>query len=270
MNRRGGRLLAWSFDHFGPLARSVRDLAVAYDAMQGDDTADASSVPHSVESVASELDKGIDDLRIAIWRGDKDTVASSEALEGVSKLAAVLGAQHEVALPEAARARAAASIMTGCEGSSLHAAALRERTDEFDPLVRDRLLAASLIPSAWYVHANRLRHWFRDQVLDLFRSVDLILMPATPFSAPRIGETTQRIGQHDVQVRRHLGAFAQPVSFLGFPVLTIPVRESALRLPIGVSIIAPPWREVLAFRAAAVAAASGNMRASLATRDTTR
>jgi aspartyl-tRNA(Asn)/glutamyl-tRNA(Gln) amidotransferase subunit A len=252
LSRAGTRLLAASFDHAGPFARSVSDLASVYDALQGHDADDPASVQRNVEPVSPDLDKGMSGVRVAVWDGGVETRAAPEALGAVAEVAAALGASRTVTLPEAARARAAAMIITGSEASNNHYSNLRTRADDFDPLTRDRLLAATLIPSAWNVQAHRFRRWFRTRMLELFQSVDLVLAPATPFSAPLIGQMKTRIGDAEVLTRRHIGAFTQPLSFLGFPVLTVPTVRPG-EMPIGVMIIAAPWRESLAFRAAAVA-----------------
>ena len=51
-------------------------------------------------------------------------------------------------------------------------------------------------------------------------------------------------------VRPNIGVFTQPISFIGLPVVAVPVWTDGVRLPIGVQIIAPPWREDLALRVA--------------------
>ena len=65
-------------------------------------------------------------------------------------------------MPEAARARAAAYVITASEGAALHLARLRARRDDFDPDVRDRLLAGALIPAAIVAQAQKFRRWYRD------------------------------------------------------------------------------------------------------------
>jgi AtzE family amidohydrolase len=263
LSRDGTRLLAASFDHAGPFARSVSDLAAVYDALQGHDPDDPVSVRRDVEPVTRELAKGVEGVRIAVWDGGAETLATPEVVEAVAKVAAVFGPVRTVSLPQAARARAAAMIITGCEASNSHFSNLRTRANEFDPLTRDRLLAAAMIPAAWNIQAHRFRRWLRAQMLELFDSVDLILAPATPFSAPPIGQMSTTVGDVEVHTRRHIGAFTQPLSFLGFPVLTAPMARPG-QLPIGALMIAAPWRESIAFRAAAVAEAARFLAAPIA------
>jgi aspartyl-tRNA(Asn)/glutamyl-tRNA(Gln) amidotransferase subunit A len=80
--------------------------------------------------------------------------------------------------------------------------------------------------------------------------VDVVLAPATPCRAPLGGQKTMVLDGVEMPVRANLGLFTQPVSFVGLPVVAVPVWTTGERLPIGVQVIAPPWREDLALRAA--------------------
>jgi aspartyl-tRNA(Asn)/glutamyl-tRNA(Gln) amidotransferase subunit A len=85
-------------------------------------------------------------------------------------------------------------------------------------------------------------------VLELFKSCDAILAPATPCTAPKIGQQTFTLGGVELPVRPNLGIYTQPISFIGLPVVAVPVPLQPL--PIGVQIIAAPWREDIALRIA--------------------
>ncbi|MGE3990773.1 amidase family protein, partial [Pseudorhodoplanes sp.] len=77
---------------------------------------------------------------------------------------------------------------------------------------------------------------------------DVILAPATPCTAPAIGQQTIKLDGIEMPVRPNIGIFTQPVSFIGLPVVAVPVPLKPL--PIGVQIIAAPWREDIALRVA--------------------
>jgi 1-carboxybiuret hydrolase len=237
-----------SLDHLGPLARSAADLALAYDAMQGFDAHDPACVNRGIEAVMPELAKGAEGLRIAVAGGYFRRGASPEALTALERVATALGAGEEIEIPEAGRARSAAYVITATEGAALHLDRLRSRPRDFDPAVRDRLIAGALIPASLVVQAQKFRTWYREAVLRLFQSVDLILAPATPCTAPAIGQQTFVIDGVEMPVRPNIGIYTQPISFIGLPVVAVPVPLSPM--PIGVQIIAAPWREDLALRAA--------------------
>jgi 1-carboxybiuret hydrolase len=237
-----------SLDHVGPLARSTRDLSLAYDAMQGHDAEDPVCANRPVELVAPVLERGSEGLRIAIAGGYFRGGAFAEAQTALARIAAALGATAEIELPEAKRARAAAYVITAAEGGALHLARLRARARDFDPAVRDRLIAGAMIPAAHVVKAQKFRRWYREQVLALFAKVDAVLAPATPCTAPLIGQKTFVLDGVELPVRANLGIYTQPISFIGLPVVTVPVPLRPL--PIGLQIIAAPWREDVALRIA--------------------
>src|SRR5205814_10227223 len=128
-----------------------------------------------------------------------------EAVEAVARAARALGATRTVEIPEAARARAAAYVISTAEGASLHLDRLRKRPNDFDPAVRDRLLAGAMIPAPLVDRAQKFRRWYRAQVLEIFRSIDVILAPATPCVAPKLGQATFVLDGVEHPVRATIG-----------------------------------------------------------------
>jgi 1-carboxybiuret hydrolase len=238
-----------SLDHLGPFARSVVDLALAYDAMQGPDPDDAACTTRPAEPVTPHLVQDISGLRIALAGGHFQTNLFAEAKEAVALVAKVLGVTRTVEIREAARARAAAYVITTAEGASLHLDRLRRRPNDFDPAVRDRLIAGAMIPAPLVDRAQKFRRWYRAQVLELFKSVDVLIAPATPCIAPKLGQTTFVLDGVELPVRANIGIHTQPISFIGLPVAAVPVPREPM--PIGVQIIAAPWREDIALQVAA-------------------
>lgn len=238
-----------SLDHLGPFARSVRDLALSYDAMQGPDLEDPVCTDRAPEPTLNLLSRGAAGLRIAVAGGYFKKRMFPEATEAVSRVAKALSVKHEIELPEAQRARAAAFVITATEGAALHLDRLRKRAGDFDPAVRDRLIAGAMLPSVFVNKAQKFRSWYRAQMLELFKTVDVIIAPATPCTAPSIGQQTFMLDGVELPVRPNLGIFTQPISFIGLPVVAAPVPLKPL--PIGVQIIAAPWREDAALRVAA-------------------
>jgi AtzE family amidohydrolase len=237
-----------SLDHVGPLARSAKDLALSYDAMQGHDADDPACADRPAEPVTPLLGRGADGLRIAVTGGYFRKGAFPEARAALERVAAALGAKREIELPEVERARAAAYVITTAEGAALHLDRLRTHARDFEPVVRDRLISGAMVPAALVVKAQKFRRWYREQVLELFKQVDVILAPATPCTAPKIGQQTFVLDGVELPVRANLGIYTQPISFIGLPVAAVPVSLSPL--PIGVQIITAPWREDVALRVA--------------------
>ncbi|WP_072393520.1 AtzE family amidohydrolase [Hyphomicrobium sp. CS1GBMeth3] len=245
-----------SLDHLGPFARSVADLGLVYDVLQGHDASDPVCARRPVEHVTREIAKGHDGLRIAVATGYFRADAEPGALAALDRAAQALDVSDAIDIPRAAEARASAFLITNAEGSALHLERLRRRPADFDPDTRDRFLAGALLPASWYVAAQRFRRVFEDLMAETFSRYDVILAPATPTSAPLIGQKTISIGGKDVPLRAHMGIYTQPISFVGLPVAAVPVREAAA-MPYGIQVIAPPWREDLCLRVAAALEAAG-------------
>jgi AtzE family amidohydrolase len=254
LSRAGTFPFVHSLDHVGPFARSVRDLALAYDLLQGPDDADPVQSPRPVEPALPLLDVPLPGLRVGVLGGWFRQGASDVALAAVHRVADSLGragaAIGPADLPDAEAARSAAFCLTGAEGGTLHLPSLRAQAHLFDPAVRDRLLAGAMIPAAVVLQAQRVRSHFRAQAARLFESVDLLLAPATPFPAVPRGQATILLDGVPVPARANMGLHAQPISFIGLPVVSVPAQAGHERLPIGVQLIARPWAETLALRVA--------------------
>jgi Asp-tRNA(Asn)/Glu-tRNA(Gln) amidotransferase A subunit family amidase len=184
-----------------------------------------------------------------------DDLADQQGRDAAAQAATALGGSDTAVLPGAARARAAAFVLTCASGGNLHFAQLRERAGDFDPATRDRLLAGTLLPANAVLQAQRERERFREEVSELFERYDVLVAPATPCSAPLLGQPMIRIGGKDLPTRPNIGLLTQPLSFVGLPIVAVPICNGTL--PIAVQIIAPPWREDIALRAAATLERAG-------------
>jgi AtzE family amidohydrolase len=250
LTRAGSFPFVGSLDHLGPLARCVSDLALSYDVMQGADPADPACADRTANPTLPSLEFGVTGLRIAVAGGYFRQGTSPQALDAVDRVAASLHATAQIELPDAARARAAAYVITTAEGATLHLHRLRQRPADFDPDVRDRLIAGAMVPAVMVQAAQQFRRWYRAQVLALFASgIDAILAPATPTSAPMLGQKTFTLDGMELPVRANLGIFTQPISFIGLPVAAVPIFTPGM-MPIAVQVITAPWREDLALRIA--------------------
>ncbi len=239
-----------SLDHLGPFARSARDLALVYDLMQGFDAHDPACVLRPAEPTMDTLELGVSGLRIATLGGYFVDHAGAEARAAVAQVSQALGVKRSVELPEVARARAAAFIISNAEGAALHLPDLRTRAEDFEPLSRDRFLAGALLPAAWVQQAQRVRRWFALRAAELFQDFDVLLAPATPCAATTLGTEWIEVNGQRLPARPSMGLLTQPISCIGLPVCAVPVWGCAGPLPIGVQVIAAPWREDLVLRVA--------------------
>jgi 1-carboxybiuret hydrolase len=263
LSRAGTFPFVSSLDHLGPLARSAADLALAYDAMTGQDPDDPVQAKRNAGPVSASLALGIGGLRVARLGGHFARSLFPEARAAVDHVCAAFGGLDTVEVEGASEARAAAYLITMGEAASLHMDRLKTRAADFDPDVRDRLIAGAMIPAAWVVKAHKFRRVFRARMMALFEKVDVLVAPATPCAAPLSGQKVLMLDGREVPLRPNMGVHTQPISFAGLPVAAVPVRLGGA-LPVGVQLIAPPWREDIALRAAAWLEAHGATKADVA------
>lgn len=249
LSRSGSQPFVASLDHIGPFARSAEDLALVYDALQGRDPQDSFQAEQAVQPAWPLLPKGAEGLRCGVLGGYFQTWCDDKARAAVAVAAKALNAQEEALMPQAALARTAAFILTAAEGGNAYLPALRTQPERFEPLSRERLLAGAMTPSAWYLQAQRFRSYFYEQTLPLFEQFDVLIAPATPTSATAIGQETMRINGSDLPIRASMGMLTQPISFLGLPVTTVPLQTPD-GMPIGLQLIAAPFKEEACLRAA--------------------
>lgn len=249
LSRQGVFPFVESLDHAGPFARCIEDLALAYDLMQGPDPDGDPICVRAAQPVSGQIAALADGpLRVGVLGGWFAQGAFPEVLDALAIVARALEATDGVILPGAQAARAAAFCLTPVEAAHMHLADLKTQAMDYDPAVRDRLLAGALLPAGVAEAAQRYRTIFRDEVRRAFESFDILLAPSSVCPAPGIGQTTMEMDGQAVSVRKNLGAFTQPISYVGLPVLAAPVNRPG-QLPIGVQIIAPAWREDLALAA---------------------
>jgi len=250
LSRAGVFPFAASLDHTGPLARSTADLALAHDVMRGPDPRDPVCRTEPSDALLQETRPEIGDLKIAVAGGYFRETLETQALDVLDTAAQALGANDMVEIPAAAKARAAAFVITTIEGASVHMANLRSRKQDFDPLIRDRLIAGAMAPAAWYTAAQRFRRWYRDRVVALFEDCDVILAPAAPCVPQPLWQEMMTLDGQELPIRPTMGRFTQPLTLIGLPIVVVPVPIAGQSHPIGLQIVAAPWREIDALRVA--------------------
>ena len=221
-----------ALDTIGPFTRTVGELRSAYGVLSGV-TLSGGAKP-----------------RVARLGGFFARNASAEAVTAIDAVmehfgANALGSDATVDLPQAEAARSAAFLITAAQGGALHLDTLRTRAMDYDPAVRDRLLAGAMVPAAAYLKAWQVRAQWRRRIARVFEDYDILLAPATPTVAPRIDEGTILIDGKPASARANLGIYCQALSLAGVPVVAAPYDKG--HLPIGVQCVTAPGREGMLF-----------------------
>ena len=251
VSRFGVLPLGYSLDHVGPLTRSVRDAALALNAIAGHDPLDPTSSRRPVVDYVPDEECSIRGVRIGVPDSfflehlDEDV---ESAVRGAIARAESLGAVIKpVRLPDIAALNAVARIVLLSEASAVAEPFPQDR-GLYGADVRALLDQGRLVPAADYINAQRLRRRMRREFNQLWNEVDCLITPATPNPAPRIGETTVRLGGRDEDVRLASTRLVRGVNALGLPALALPCGLSAAGLPVGLQIIGAPFEEALLLR----------------------
>ncbi len=192
--------------------------------MQGPDADDAACADRPVEATLPSLNHGIEGLRIAVAGGYFRKGASAETREAMELVTKALGVTREIEIPEAERARSAAYVITATEGAALASRAAAQVSRAISiPRCATGCSAGAIVPAALVNQAQKFRRWYRDEVLKLFGAVDIILAPATPCTAPKIGQQTFVLDGVEMPLRPNIGVYTQPISFIGLPVVAAPI-----------------------------------------------
>ncbi len=245
---RGVLPLSWNLDHVGPLTRSVQDAALLLQSLAGYDPEDPFSIDHPTDNYTTGLGKGVRGWRMALAVGTYIEAAEAEVLEAVQQTAQVfrkLGAKvEEVEMSFLREAALANALMVPADGAAYHRERLAEHADWFGADVRQRLETGGATTSTEYILARKTQTEMRHRLGRFFREYPILLLPATPVTAPLIE------GSDAVEQARRLTRFTAPFNLSGVPAISIPCGFDRQGLPIGLQIVAGAWNEAAALRAA--------------------
>ena len=254
VSRFGVLPLGFSLDHAGPMARSVRDAALALNAVAGHDPLDPTSSRRPVAAYLPDQDCSIRGVRIGVpdsFFFDRLDPDVESAVRGAIARAESLGAEiRPVRLPDIPALNAVARIVLLSEASAV-AETYPEDRSLYGADVRALLDQGRMVPATDYINAQRLRRRMRGEFNQVWKEVDCLVTPATPMPAPRAGDTTVRVGGREEDVRLAATRLVRGVNALGLPALSMPCGLSAAGLPMGMQIIGPAFEEALVLRVGA-------------------
>jgi aspartyl-tRNA(Asn)/glutamyl-tRNA(Gln) amidotransferase subunit A len=253
VSRAGAMPLSWSLDHLGPMARTVRDVAVLLGVIAGHDALDATSSRRSVPDYVRSLDNSVRAIRVGLPENfyfDGVDAAVDRALRLAARTIETLGAKIEpIRLPDPEVLVGTANVLARCESSTIHARLVKDRPHELQPTVRLRLETGFHIPAYDYLQAARLRaRLTRHFITDVFEGVDVLITPTIPEPAPSY--ETVKAGTAEERVRR-MGRFSRltrPFNALGLPALSVPCGFSDDGRPLGLQIVGRPFAEATILR----------------------
>jgi aspartyl-tRNA(Asn)/glutamyl-tRNA(Gln) amidotransferase subunit A len=234
--------LSYTLDHVGPMARSVRDLALVLDAICG--AKEGSYLPPAGVSLKN--------VRIGYpenFFSDRVHPEVSSAIQNAARLAEAAGAQIiPIRLPDMQAINIAGRTILLGEAAAILG---HEDLQNFGADVRALLEQGRSLPATEYVKATQVRRTMREEFTSVWNDVDCLITPTTPITAPTIGVNEVEIEGQSEDVRFASTRFVRPFNVLGIPAISIPCGFVAHGLPIGLQLVSKAFSEAHLLRLAA-------------------
>ena len=231
ISARGVVPLSRQLDHVGPLAKTVADAWILYNAMQP-------VVARSKESPKASAIKG---LRLGIPAGylfDRlDADVERGVLAAIEKLRKKGAVVTEVPLPHAHDIAAVYLHLVLGDAAEYHARTLLSRPDDYTPNVRLRLEMARYVLAEDYIRALRGKTVLAAEVDRALAGVDALVLPALAIPAPPIGASTMPVKGGPEPVRALMLRCTQPFNLSGHPAISLPCGTTPAGLPIGLQLV---------------------------------
>jgi aspartyl-tRNA(Asn)/glutamyl-tRNA(Gln) amidotransferase subunit A len=250
VSRRGVFPLAFTLDHIGPLTRTVRDTALVLNAIAGHDAADPGSAPAPAADYTSDLDRGLQGLRVGFVRhfherdmeADRDVAASLE--NAVRVLKGEGAVVRDITLPGLREITGVQRTILTAEAWSVHAKWLREQPENYAAATRRKLLPGVFVTAGDYIQAQRRRGEIIAAVNDAFRDVDVLLTANAMDPACRIDDEEALARTYPRQARG-------PFNLTGHPAIAVMSGLTKSGLPLSIQLVGRHFDEVTLLRAAA-------------------
>ncbi len=240
ISRHGSFRGAWSQDHVGVFARSVKDIALGLDGVVGFDARDPASVRQDGPAYTSRLEANVSGLRVGVLRRFLEGVdpAVGSAFEVALGVLASLGSEvRELDIPEVSYAAMTSMMTSAAESAANNLRWLRERAQDYVTQVRRRTAAGMAITAAEYLTVQRARHRIREALRATFENVDIIASPTTSRVAPPLSEGLKGNGDDTRHASYNQSNLLRLPSMLGLPGCSVPCGANPEGLPIGLQLV---------------------------------
>ena len=254
ISRFGVTPLSWSMDHVGPMARTVRDVALALDMLAGHDPRDQGSAQTPAQDYLAELDRGMRGVRVGVPREFIWEIMDLEIEQAFRAALAhmeSLGARiQEVSVPDMGLINAAGSVVQTAEAATIYRSRVLGQGQHFDPVIRRRMESGLFISAEAYLHAQQVRAKLKGRLLEVMGQVDLLVTPTTAIAAPDISQERVNVSGQNVPTREALLRITRVFSTVGLPAISVPCGFTKGGLPIGLQLVSEPFSESRLLRVA--------------------
>jgi aspartyl-tRNA(Asn)/glutamyl-tRNA(Gln) amidotransferase subunit A len=256
VSKAGVAVLSWSLDHAGPMARTVRDLAILLGVMAGPDSLDPHTKDVAVPNYIAALTGDIRGIRLGIpsnYFFDDVEPTVEHAVRGAIADLGALGAKIvPVFIPDLDGVLDCMLAVAMSEASTYHQQTMRTGPELFSDETRLLLEAGELMLATTYINAQRMRRAVKNAFRQAMRDVDVLVTPTQPTTALKIGQRTSRIGSREESVFAVSARLCAPFNLSGLPAISVPCGFSPEVMPVGLQIIGKPFDEETVLRVADV------------------
>lgn len=252
VSRAGVYPLCWTLDSVGPITRTVEDAALVFQAMQGEDAEDASTVGIAPIDTLKSLKKGVKGLRIAFAETtffDGVDAEVENAVREAGKVLGSLGAKvSSMKVPEAAAAWAEKhrGLLIPAEACVWNGEFLDKHMAELDPVIGPRMLSGRDLAAPDYFLLLKRYAELRISLAATLRDVDALIVPTTMVPAKPVAAIQQNYMDFNWKYHRNCGIG----NILDLCGVSLPCGFSSDGLPIGLQVYAKPFCEDMALRVA--------------------
>ena len=254
ISRHGSFRGAWSQDHVGLFARTVKDIALGLDPVAGYDPRDPASVQQGTPAYTSRLEASVKGLRVGVLGKFLDGVdpAVRAAFDAAIKIFASEGSEIiDLDVPEVSYAAMTSMLTSSAESAGINRRWFRERYHDFVPHVARGLAVGMAITAAEYLTAQRARQRIREALRATYEEVDIIAAPTTARVAPLLSEGVKGNGDDARHATYNQSNLLRFPSMLGLPGCSVPCGINPEGLPIGMQLIGAWFADQTVLNAAA-------------------
>ena len=240
ISRHGSFRGAWSQDHVGLFARSVKDITLGLDPVAGFDSRDPASVHQENPAYAARLDANVKGLRVGVLRRFLDGVNPEvrQAFNAALKILASAGCELiDLDVPEISYAAMTSMMTSSAESAGINRRWFRERHQDFVPHVSRGIAAGMTITASEYLTVQRARHRIREALRATYERVDIIASPTTARVAPLLSDGVKGNGDDTRHASYNHSNLLRFPSMLGLPGGSLPCGFDAEGMPIGMQLI---------------------------------
>ncbi len=256
VNTRGAMPLSHSLDCIGPLARTVEDAYWILQAIAGSDADHRDAAKGEAGAGLPAPPDNCRAIRVGVLQGtfvrDLQPVVEAALETAAKQLARVCRSVRSAPCPDLSSVPELTNVVAMAEAATVHFDWMRSRPEDYGPQTRVRLSQGLAIPAPIYLRARQMRGPLLAGFLDTaFGDADVLIAPVMPFLPPFASKVDAGDSPEMADVINRLTNFTRPFTFLGLPVVTVPVARTPEGLSVGLQVIARPWREDLAAGVAA-------------------